>query len=307
VDGWRQIANAAKDYARNGHGKDLAVTVNNGWVNAKAEAKAFDPWPYQDFITVGINPKTVETQSIQDDWDGYKAQIKKVYGSLLTTMFFIDYPNPLSTFSKITRDGQIRLLELLHETALGEGLLFVYPLHGGIISDYMPPPHKIVVYDAVEQGTYETIRHLANSVAVVHSETLTSTISSMATATPTSTASSSSSTQKCEIKQDWGILLLLISVAVVLVAALALRRYRVVTMGIRKPPRLRHDGLPDVPVGGPVCPRCGFANRAGARFCTRDRTDLLAMRTTGSKVCRACGTANRQSASFCRRCRASLR
>lgn len=188
VDGWRQIASAVKDNARSRYGKELLVTINNGWVNAKGESRAPDPWPEQDFLSVGVSLKTAQTGSIRDDWSGYKAQIKKVYGRLPTTISFIDYPEPLTTFSKMPSEEQARMLKLLHDTALREGLLFAYPLHGGIISEYMPPPHEIVVYDAVEQGTYDAIRQLTNSLVRIYSQTLTSTLTQTVTEERTITA-----------------------------------------------------------------------------------------------------------------------
>jgi len=57
---------------------------------------------------------------------------------------------------------------------------------------------------------------------------------------------------------------------------------------------------------GLVCSTCGFMNRPGTRFCTRDGTSLIPMGIPKSNVCPNCGTTNRPKASYCRRCRTSL-
>jgi hypothetical protein len=72
---WKEISSSVKEYARTMYGKELSVSLNNGNVNAIGENRwsASRYWGYQDFISIGITLETVETQSIQDDWAGYKA------------------------------------------------------------------------------------------------------------------------------------------------------------------------------------------------------------------------------------------
>jgi hypothetical protein len=186
VEAWKEISSAVKQYARAKYGKELPVSLNNAWVNAIGEYRwpASRYWPYQDFISIGISLRTMETQSIQDDWAGYKIAVAKVYGHVPTTVVFMDWgktPTPLSIFGNLPRDAQVRMLKLLHETATREGLLFAYPLHGGNISNYLIPPFAFVVYDARQQGTYDTIRELTNSLVRVYIQTETFTATTTVT------------------------------------------------------------------------------------------------------------------------------
>jgi len=221
IDGWKQIASAVKDYARNKYAKDLLVTVNNGWANAKSDPRPPDPWPYQDFIAIGVSLKSLETQAMRDDWAGYKAQIRKVYGRLLPTMIFLDWgmpPTPLSVFGNLPREAQIRMLKLFHETALREGLLFVYPLHGGLISASVNP---FILYDAREQGTYDAISDLASSLVKVYSQTITLTATSTLTTTTTVEVK-----VPAEITTNLILLPIIVSIVAVVLAAMVLRRRR---------------------------------------------------------------------------------
>jgi hypothetical protein len=173
---WKEISSSVKQYARTTYGKELPVTLNNGNVNAIGENRwsASRYWPYQDFISVGITMQTVETQSIQDDWAGYKVAVAQAYGRVPPTMVFIDWgtpPTSMSLFGKLPVEQQVKMLNMLHETAANEGFMFVYPLHGGIISD-----HPYVVYDAFKQGTYDTIRHLTSTLAGTYTQTAMATM-----------------------------------------------------------------------------------------------------------------------------------
>jgi hypothetical protein len=172
---WKMISASVKAYARTTYGKELPVTLNNGNVNAIGENRwsASRYWPYQDFISIGITMQTVETQSIQDDWAGFKAALTQAYGHILPTMIFIDWgtpPSPMSLLGKLRVEQQVRMLTMLHETAAREGLLFVYPIHGGEITH---DPYD--AYDAREHGTYDTIRQLTNTLAGTYTETVTAT------------------------------------------------------------------------------------------------------------------------------------
>jgi hypothetical protein len=176
IAAWKQITTSVKEYAKSRYGKELLVSLNNGWLRAVGESLPRDPWPYQDFISVGVSIKTTETELVQDNFAGYKAQIRKVYGYLPPTMVFLDWgkpPTPLSLFGNMPREKQTSMLRSLHEACLREALMFVFPLHGGGISDYLSPPYTYVVYDAVKQGTYETIRQLTNSLVKIYLHTLT--------------------------------------------------------------------------------------------------------------------------------------
>ncbi len=175
MEAWKEISSSVKEYARTIYRKELPVTLNNGNVNAIGEDRwsANRYWPYQDFISIGINLQTLETLSIQDDWAGYKAAVQQAYGRVPATMIFMDWgkpPTPMSLFSNLPVDEQVRMLNMSHERALREGFLFVYPLHGGAMSEY-----SSVAYDACREGTYDTIRQLTNTPVGTYTQTVTAT------------------------------------------------------------------------------------------------------------------------------------
>ena len=88
-------------------------------------------------------------------------------------MIFMDWgkpPTPMSLFSKLSVDEQVRMLNMLHERALREGFLFVYPLHGGAMSE-----RSSVAYDACREGTYDTIRQLTSTPVGTYTLTVTAT------------------------------------------------------------------------------------------------------------------------------------
>jgi hypothetical protein len=168
---WKVISSSVKEYARTKYGKELLVTLNNGYVNTIGEHRwpASHYWPYQDFISIGITMRTIETRSIQEDWAGYKAALVEAYGRVPPTMAFIDWgtpPTPMSLFGNLSVEQQVEMLNMLHESAAREGFLFVYPMHGGVIAD-----DPYVAYDARKQGTYDTIRQLTNNLAGTYTQT----------------------------------------------------------------------------------------------------------------------------------------
>ncbi len=166
VESWRNIVDDTKAYALQKYGKDLLVTLNDGFVNSIGEPPK-ELWPYQDFISVSVNPKTIKTQSIQDDWHGFKVQVRKVYGRLIPIILFMDWgagDTALSTFAALPREEQIKTLKLLYETSLSEGLLFVYPLRGGAINGSITYTDYNNTYDAIKQGTFDTIVQLTGSL-----------------------------------------------------------------------------------------------------------------------------------------------
>jgi hypothetical protein len=169
---WKIISSSVKVYARTMYGKELPVTLNNGDVNAIEE----NPWPashywsYQDFISIGIAAQTVESQSIQDDWAGYKAALEQAYGYVPQTMVFVDWgtpPTPMSLFGELPAGQQVKMLIMLHKAVVREGFLFVYPIHGGEIAH-----DPYAAYDARKQGTYDAIRQLTNELAGAYTQTV---------------------------------------------------------------------------------------------------------------------------------------
>jgi hypothetical protein len=176
TESWEKIVHAAKDYARQKYGKELLVTLNNGYVNSIGEPPR-ELWPYQDFISVSVNPKTIKTQSIQDDWPGFKAQVRRVYGRPLPIIAFMDWgagDTPLSMFAVLSREDQIKTLKLLHKTALSEGLVFAYPLRGGALNGSITYIDYNNTYDAIKQGTFDTVVQLTGSLENTYSQTSTS-------------------------------------------------------------------------------------------------------------------------------------
>lgn len=65
------------------------------------------------------------------------------------------------------------------------------------------------------------------------------------------------------------------------------------------------------PNRGNMCPRCGYVNRPGVIYCTRDRTMLpptfISRAKSSIAFCTNCGTANHYGAQFCKHCRAKFR
>ena len=167
VEAWREIVVAVKAYALNKYDKVLQVTLNTGYVNTIGEPPP-EIWPYQDFISVSFNPKTMKTESDQEDWAGFKAQVTSTYANLPPIMAFIDWgagETPMSIFAALSRDQQIRMLKLLHDTAAREGLLLVYPLRGGVINGSITYIDYNNTYDAVKQGTLDTIVQLSGTIS----------------------------------------------------------------------------------------------------------------------------------------------
>jgi len=135
-------------------------------------------------------------------------------------------------------------------------------------------------------------------------------------------AAISTAQMRLEVKPGYLTLVAIIGLAVA--AVIALWRRGTLPIG-RKPrpvvPPTRVPGTgtfgPSGVPSGPVCPTCGFVNRLGATFCTRDRTPLGPARTRPTmprtrtlpqvNVCPSCNTPNRAGAAFCKRCRTSLR
>jgi hypothetical protein len=170
IAAWKDIVSAVKDYSRSKYGRELPVSLNGGWVIPKGYCCLPNVWPYQDFITISVSLTTLQSQSIQDDWAGYKANIIKAYGHLLPIITWLDDgkpPTPIFIFGNLPRDAQISMLQLIHETSLREDILFAYPLHGGVMSNYLSPPYNFVVYDAIKQGTYDAIQQLASSISPI--------------------------------------------------------------------------------------------------------------------------------------------
>jgi hypothetical protein len=175
IESWKQIVESVKDYARRQYGRTLLVTLNTGYVNLRGEPP-IGVWPNQDFISVSFNTETIRTGSIQDDWNGFKAQVERAYGRLLPIMAFIDWgggETPLSIFASLPRLQQIKLLKLLHDTARSEDLLLVYPLHGGAMNGSITHFDADNTYDAIKQRTYDTILQLIQNVANTSTRALT--------------------------------------------------------------------------------------------------------------------------------------
>jgi hypothetical protein len=176
IDAWGQIVAAVKDYSMRKYSRQFYVTAFSEALDPQGNA-AFKPWPYQDFISVSMNPASVKDPSAQTVWSRFRAQVIEVYGHAIPIMVFMDYgctsvvPQcPIEVFASHPRDVQIQLLKKLHDTALRDQVLLVYPLHGGGIKK---APY---VYDAINQGTFDTIRQLANSQVTVYTMLETTTV-----------------------------------------------------------------------------------------------------------------------------------
>jgi hypothetical protein len=162
VEAWREISSGVKDYAQAKYGKEIQVCVNTSWES--------EIWPYQDFISEGLTAsgaEMIKNQRIRIDWDGIKANVKRIYGHLLPIMFFLDWgsaKSPMVALASLPREDQVRVITLLHDATLQQSVLFVYPLHGGF---YQIAPQPWKKYDAIEQGTYDAIKQLSSSISPI--------------------------------------------------------------------------------------------------------------------------------------------
>lgn len=240
MEAWRQIASAVKDYAQTKYGREIQVCVNTAW-NA-------DIWPYQDFISLGLTgtgAEMIRNQKLQIDWGTIKTNIKSVYGRLLPIMFFLDWgsyeESPMVALASLPREDQNKAITLLHDTALREGLLFVYPLHGGDIMTYAQIEQGLPwrVYDAIEQGTYDTIEQLTSTISIVHTMTVTSTETetSTETLTATVTANRTVAVHASPLVENPVLLIsaLVLGLAIVLAAIIMTRRKSSSCKSVRAP------------------------------------------------------------------------
>jgi len=105
------------------------------------------------------------------------------------------------------------------------------------------------------------------------------------------------------------LLILVFALAVIITVVAAWRRGLAPTGHLRAPSS-RPSATTSEPPQGIACQRCGFVNRPGARFCTRDRTSLAPTVAQPEQLrlsmCASCGTVNGPNASFCKRCSRSL-
>jgi hypothetical protein len=169
-DSWKDISDRLKTYATSRYGINLLLGVNGGWVNDPNKEMLVDPWPYQDFISVSFSLRTMQTGTIQDNWPSYKQQILATYSSLPPIFTFLDWgpiPSPLSMLADLSSQQQTAMLEKLQTSALQNGMIFVYPLHGGNVASHAE-------YDAVQQGTIETVATLAKQIVQIVTITQTS-------------------------------------------------------------------------------------------------------------------------------------
>lgn len=221
---WKDIGQRLRNYAETKYGIKLLLGVNGGWVHDPSREKLVDPWPYQDFISVSFSLKTIQTGTILDDRNWYRQQTLRVYASTPSMFAFLDWgpiPSPLSALADLPSSDQEKMLEKLQKSALDNGMIFVYPLHGGNIASGRE-------YDAVEQGTHEKIMQLAGGlvkiVAVTGTVTATGTVTLTVTAASPMVTVSSSGSQKFS-ERAW-LLYLIIGVASGLVVAVALTRLK---------------------------------------------------------------------------------
>jgi hypothetical protein len=172
IQAWKLMADAVKEYGRAKYGKEILVGMNNPDIEGSKELGA--PYPYQDFIPVIIwktKPSEFSASNIVDDWVGYKSRVLQIYGRMVPMMPFLDYgcystgcDTPLSVFGHLPKETQIKVLQELHDMAVRNGLLFAYPLYGGNI---LPQQQGHQSYDAIRQGTYDTIKQLTSSISPI--------------------------------------------------------------------------------------------------------------------------------------------
>lgn len=227
---WKDIVDRLKEYAAQEHGIELLVSMNDLWVHPRgSKRKVMDPWPHQDFISISFSLKTFELKKPVCDWEGYKKQVKKVYGKLIPIIAFIDDgvpPTPHSFFGNMPLEDQEKMLKMLHEEALEHGLLFAYPLHGGVINNYLEPPYEPIVYDAKQMGTFEAIKSLTNTLVKVFIITETTTeVSHRYQIKYISLTITTSRITTVRIGQSLSLSIMILSAAII-IAAIYLKKYK---------------------------------------------------------------------------------
>lgn len=226
MDAWKMMMPAMKDYARVKYGKDIWITMNNGWMYEGKSA----PWPYQDFLAISVSVETMKTQSVQDHWNSYKAQVIQTYGHLIPIMVFFDWgcycDTPLSVFGNLPKESQTKVLRMLQDEATKQGLLLVYPLHGGDIMTYaqIEQGQPWRAYDAIEQGTYDAIKQLTSTISTVHTMTVTATSTETLTATVTANKTVTAPAPPLVENPVLLIPVLVLGIAIVLAAIIMTRR-----------------------------------------------------------------------------------
>lgn len=174
---WGDIVTQLKTYAMSKYARRLLITMNQGWINPIGEKPYMDIWPYQDFISISFCIKTVRTFHAEDDWPGLRERIWKAYRQQLPIISFLDYgttsDTPFAVFVNMPLDQQVKMLQILHESAVQNGVIFAYPLAS---SSAGIGERGGMEYYAMEEGAYDAIRILSNSLLgrTVNTLTLTS-------------------------------------------------------------------------------------------------------------------------------------
>ena len=180
VAAWHEIVTAVKVYGLTKYGEQVPVSMNGDWMKTIGSGRVKPVWPYQDYLTVSVNIDTINSGEMRDDWTAYKAEVTRVYGYLPQIFYFMD-DGPLVALAFKSTSAQIKLIRLFDKTAAQEQVSPIYPLHLGF------------TYDAEWEGTYDTIRQLANNISTVHTVTTTYSVPFISTTTTTTTATTTES------------------------------------------------------------------------------------------------------------------
>lgn len=134
--------------------------------------------PAQKLDAVMTTPSTDEIKALKMDeakWDSYISGIKQKFGDIPIFVMFDQGPDyrPFEAFSQeLSPADQQKFLRIADEFYQQKGLVFIYPIHGGIMgSDQrlkLRAYGKYNWYDSMapEFQTYETIKELALKKAV---------------------------------------------------------------------------------------------------------------------------------------------
>jgi len=161
-----------------------------------------------------------------------KTKRGSVFTTVKTSSYFIDWGtggSALPAFASLSTADQIRMLELIHDASLKEGILFVYPIHGGITRGSLYYVFHGTIYDAETAGTYNTILNMTRSIANFHNTTLIASSTIMPAITSSSTIHIESEPIRTALPEPFGITLLLgaIIATVVCLVVIISRRQRV--------------------------------------------------------------------------------
>jgi hypothetical protein len=86
---------------------------------------------------------------VVENFAALKASLDSVMGSDVPIVYFIDWPQTLTDFSRLSSNEQITVLKNLDSATRDAGIFFAFPVYGGVAAQGR--------YDSVTSGTYDAM------------------------------------------------------------------------------------------------------------------------------------------------------